>query len=300
MDSSLGDIALARDRLARLRASLAALGVQAYDSLAADRRNWPLRYNDAPAEIAAANRRLKEDCPAALADYNRGVLLELIASFSLDDARYRLPPSVTALYGREIARILRQMDSAEDDFFDITNDGFLKDLAILSHRLIPIGAEYAQGGAGIPRRLLFSGGPRQFFKALRLVVVRCGGRRPFFALHAHTQALEDFNPEGWVASYHRLADLLALNPKVRGWLSASWFLDPALEAISPHLAHLRRLPMDNGAELLFVCRHPDGKSGALSKSPTRRRLFAEGRYVPATYMRVWPRRAVIAWSRRAD
>jgi hypothetical protein len=298
MDSSLGDLALARASLKRLKARLAAQGVEAYAGRASDRRDWPQRYSAVPEEIAAANARLEKDHPAAVADYNRGVLLELIASFSLNDAIYSLPPSITALYGREISRILHQIDSAEDGFFAIANDGFLKDLAILSHRLIPIGAEYAQGEAGIPRSLLFSVGPKQFFKLLWLIVVRCGGRQPFFALHAHTLALDDFNPEGWIASYHRLADLLELNPEVRGWMSASWFLDPALESISPRLAHLRKVPLENGAGLLFVCRHPDGRSGALSKSPTRRRLFADGCYVPATYMRVWPRKAVIAWSRR--
>ena len=99
MDSSLGDIALARDSLERLRARLAAQGVEAYTGHAGDRSNWPLRYSAVPEEIAAANARLKEDCPAAVADYNRGVLLELIASFSLNDAIYRLPPSITHFTG---------------------------------------------------------------------------------------------------------------------------------------------------------------------------------------------------------
>ena len=266
--------------------------------LAESAREAPEKYTWIPEAIAGANAALKAQGDDLVHSFNRYALLALIAGFSADAGRYRLPPSIAALYARELARIFRQAQSFEDGFFDLAEDRYLKDLAILTHRLIPVGAEYAEGGAGIPRRILFAGGAVQFFKALWLVAVRCRGWRPFFALHAHTLALEDFNPEGWQATHQRLAELLALNPGVKGWLSASWFLDPALEKVSPHLGYLRDVPVSGGAELLFVCRHPDGASGALSRSAERRRLFAEGKYVPATYMRVWPRRAAIAWGRR--
>ncbi|MGF1630376.1 MAG: hypothetical protein ACFCUT_12960 [Kiloniellaceae bacterium] len=260
--------------------------------------DYPDKYTWVPDEIGGMNRLLKERHPDLLADYNRYVLLSFMSSFSLDGSRYRLPASVAQLYIRELERIFLQAETFEDSFFDVSDDGFLKDLAILTHRLIPVGAEFAEGGAGIPRRILFAGGARQFFRSLWFVAVRCGGLRPFFALHAHTLALDDFNPTGWLKSYHRLAELVELNPQMKGWLSASWFLDPALETVSPHLAYLRKVPVENGAALLFVCHHRDGTSGALSKSPGRRRLFDEGKYVPATYMRIWPRKALIAWSRR--
>ena len=71
-------------------------------------------------------------------------------------------------------------------------------------------------------------------------------------------------------------------------------------SISPHLSYLREVPSENGATLLFVCHHSDGSSGALSRSSVRRRLFAEGKYVPATYMRIWPRQSLIAWRRRSS
>lgn len=258
----------------------------------------PEKYTWIPAAVADANAALKGQGDELAYSYNRYVLLSFIAGFSAEAGRYRLPPSIAALYERELARIYRQAQSFEDEFFDLSEDRYLKDLAILTHRLIPVGAEYAEGGAGIPRRILFAGGAVQLFRVLWLVTARCRGWRPFFALHAHTLALEDFNPEGWQATHQRLAELLALNPGVKGWLSASWFLDPALEKISPHLGYLREVPMAGGAELLFVCRHPNGSSGALSRSAERRRLFAEGQYVPATYMRVWPRQAAIAWGRR--
>lgn len=256
------------------------------------------KYGDIPELIKKNNAVLEQLSPALAAVYNRYLLLRCIARFRADGGRYVLPPSIVELYPRDFERILRQIDSFENEAFSLTDDRYLKDLAIVSHRLIPVGAEYAEGGQGIPRRLLFSAGLGQFLRGLWLIYFRCGGARPFFALHAHVLALEDFHLEGWEATYRRLADLLAANPRMKGWLSASWFLDPRLEDISPRLAHLRRVPTENGGALLYVCDDPEGKSGALSRSPTRRRLFKEGKYRPAIYMRVWPRRAAIAWSRR--
>jgi len=280
----------------RLRARLEPVVPAAALDPAAAAAGGSEKYTWVPDAIAQANATLRGG--DLLADYNRYVLLALIAGFSADKSRYRLPKSVVALYPGELRRILRQVETFETAFFDAAEDGFRKDLAILTHRLIPIGAEYAEGGAGIPRRLLFTGGLSQAFKVVWLIAARCGGLRPFFALHAHTLSLERFNPEGWRESYFRLVELLELNPQMKGWVSASWFLDPALETISPHLAYLREVPVEGGAALMFVCRHPDGSSGALSKSATRRRLFAEGKYVPATYMRVWPRAAMLAWRQR--
>jgi hypothetical protein len=253
----------------------------------------------APA-ILRRNREISQCAPELLADYNRYILVSYLATFTLEDARYRLPASVCALYGPELARILRQLQTLDDDFFNLSNDRFRKDLAIVTHRLIPVGAEFAEGGAGVPRRVLFANGIRQLVAAAWFIAVRCGGLRPFFALHAHTLSLERFSPEGWLESYHRLAELLELNPRRRGWISASWFLDPGLATISPHLAYLREVPSENGATLLFVCHHRDGSSGALTRSSVRQSLFAEGKYVPASYMRIWPRRSLIAWSRRVD
>ena len=267
-------------------------------SLDYDLRTSQQRYTWVPDEVARSNAALRKAGSPHLHDYNRYVLLYFLSTFSVDASRYQLPDSVRRLYPRDIRRILDQIDSFEDSFFDIENDHFLKDLGILTHRLIPVGAEYAQGGAGVPRSLAFRKGAKQLFNVLWFGIVRTQGFKPFFDIHTHTLALDDFNENGWLETYHRLAELLALNPDMKGWLSASWFLDPALETISPHLAHLRKVPVDNGAALFFVDEENRSSSGALAKSKTRRRLFAEGKYVPAAYMRAWPRKSAISWSEK--
>lgn len=298
MDGLFDVTRTAKERMSRLKARLDREAPDIALEVGRGQEERSNKYSWVPQTIARTNIALRDKHPHLVADFNKYALLYAVTHFSLDESAYSIPSSVASLYMREFERIVHQVETFEDAFFDLANDQFLKDLAILTHRLIPVGAEFAEGGGGIPRRLVFAAGPLQCLTSLWFILFRCRGFSPFFALHTHTLALDDFNREGWLATYHRLAELLALNPRMKGWQSASWFLDPALETISPHLVHLRRVPVDNGAALLFVRHHGDGSSGALSKSKTRRRLFDEGKYIPATYMRVWPRNSIIAWSRR--
>ena len=230
--------------------------------------------------------------------YLKYMLNELVANFRLEEARIRLPQTICDLYIREISRIRDQLTQLNLEYYDFDNDPFVKDFALLTHRFIPVGAEFAVPFSGVPRRALFQGGIRQFFRATGVIMFRTCGFGPFVSLHAHPLALYDFNPEGWENTYHRLAELLELNPIIKGITSASWFLDPKLKSISPHLSYLRDVPEKNGAAFFFVEYDYEGTSGALAKSATRRGLFRQGAYVPAIYMRVWARNDIFQWSRR--
>lgn len=249
----------------------------------------------APA-LLNAQATLQTECAASVPLFNAYLLAHALACFDLGGGTCKLPASVENLYPGELQRILSRIRRVEA--CDLGDDTYLKDLAILDHRLIPVGAEFASPASGIPRRLLFSNGIGQFLRGCRLLAT-VGGARPFFELHAHVLSLSEFHPTGWERTYVRLAELLALNPDVRGWMSSSWFLDPALRDISPRLTYLREVPTRHGATLLFVGPDHDGSSGALARSGTRRRLFDEGRYVPAIYMRVWPRASMLRWLAKA-
>jgi len=259
----------------------------------ADPRGQPVPYKAvAPALLAAWQAHRARD-PGAASASARSLLADLLERFTLEDARVALPDAVRALYPRELERIRGQVLAAPPSYFDFEADPFLKDFALLTHRFVPVGAAFAEPGAGVPRRVLRAGP-----SAAWLMLARARGFRPFFALHAHPLALDDFNPAGWLATYHRLAALLEANPGVRGITSASWFLDPALRTVSPRLAYLRDVPEAGGARFYFVARDTRGESGALARSPTRRGLFAQGRYVPEVWLRVWLRDDLVAWSRR--
>lgn len=200
------------------------------------------------------------------------------------------------LYDREIERLERLVNFGPEKDMRFSLDTRRKDFAVLGFRLIPVGAEFAEPGAALWMRKILSGGPRQCLRALFFFTVKATPWRPWFQLHMHPESKEDFHLEGWLETYCRLAELLQQNPGHHGWYSVSWFVDPALEGISPHLSHLWEIPRRNGGALFFMWRDVLGTSGALSTSRTRQQLYAEGRYVPSVYLRVWPRDSAIAWS----
>lgn len=232
----------------------------------------------------------KPECRAPFARY---WLASLIAT-PPENISIALPAIVETLQKAEFQRILTEL---EDEYaqVDIETDRWKKNLAILLHQLIPVGAEFAALGSGIPRRMLLRGSIQQRLRFLRTVASETYGFRPFFELHAHPDSLEAFHPDGWVDTYHCLAEALLLNPKYKGVMASSWFRDPALRIISPRLAYLREYPEQHGAHMFLIGDDTDGTSGALARSPTRQRLYKEGRYVPRIYMMVWPRSALLNW-----
>lgn len=99
-------------------------------------------------------------------------------------------------------------------------------------------------------------------------------------LNAHTDAryLEDFHEAGRDAAYRRAATLLRADPEPRGWAAMSWFYDPAVAEISPHLAYLRERPLERGALLMPTRTSALQVQAALARSSRRRSLHAQGLY----------------------
>jgi hypothetical protein len=158
-----------------------------------------------------------------------------------------------------------------------------------------VGAEFADPSSGIPRSTLLRGGIGQSRRLAATIAFETHGLRPCLELHTHPDSLEDFNVEGWERTYHRLAELMVENPQFKAVIASSWFRDPALAAISPRLGYLREVPCGRGAKLFVTGRDDRGTSGALARSPTRRRLFECGQYVPTIHLLVWPRSALLGW-----
>ena len=224
-----------------------------------------------------------------------GVFTKLLDGFTLDGAPLSIPPSIANLYGRELERIRSVIDSGDESLLRFDLDVRQKDLAILTFRLIPVGAEFAEPWSAIWRRRVLTARASQFYRAGKFFILGRNGFWPYFQLHMHQESHDDFNEAGWMETYMRLAELLECNPGHRGWFSCSWLVDPALEQISPHLSYLRSVPESNGGAIFYMQDDPEGKTGALAKSRTRRRLFEEGRYHPRIYLRVWPRSPAVDW-----
>ena len=288
------DSALARldalgvaDGAACLERFLAAFGTLARDA----------RYKDVPAAARAIHDEVLRDAGQAAA---RALLLAALFGAvcnSLSGARLpQLPPRVLNHQLRQFARIV-----AHDDAFaaecDLASDAYMKELGLARLRLYAGASNLIDPQAGVARSLLWKGGWRQLLQRT-LLFARTGGFRPFFEIHAHKFYMEEFNAEGRRECYRCCADLYALHPEILGMYAGSWFYDPAVARLSPHLAYLRDDAVAGGSACLFVAHDAQSLSYSTAKSAKRRAACAAGDYRPASYALVWPRRAQLAWARR--
>lgn len=249
-------------------------------------------YAALPADFVAKADMIRANSPMKELSLNRSLTAELCDDFSLDSSPFNLPIEIQQLYGEQIDRLRRLAAQGPEDHFSLNNDIFRKDLGIFLHRFIPCGAEFFTPHSGVARRLLFSGGLRQGWHVLQ-TLYEMRGNSPLLELHMHPHVLERFNPDGWRETYDNLANFLHCNQEFRGVQSTSWFLDPALSTISPHLAYLREVPEAGGACIAFNQLDDGSTSGALETSKTRQSLHDKGLYSPKLYTRIWPRARVL-------
>jgi hypothetical protein len=74
-----------------------------------------------------------------------------------------------------------------------------------------------------------------------------------------------------------------------------WLYDSNLENVSPELVYLRRKPEQNGAKVFRIGTRQRDIVHATAMSPTRRKLYQQGKYMPTAYALVWPRKELLAW-----
>lgn len=218
-----------------------------------------------------------------------------IAHVDKADRSLVLPDSLWPNIDQERLRILEDIRAGWRDREPGFSDYFLKDWAIARLHAIPSGPHMVELWSGVPRRIVLTGGIRQALEVLSTFYLRQRPFRPMMAIHLSEKALSEFTPAGRERCFLQLADVLAANPELAGVFGASWYYDPALERISPHLAFLRE-PERHGAKLFRLRTNEQTTNLALGKSRTRRRLFEAGEYQPTAFMMVWLRDDLLRWA----
>ena len=235
-----------------------------------------------------------------LANFNKCVLLRLFEDFSvrIKSSQHKYPSSIIEQFHINFQRILAGISLFGDSYFAQSNDLFLKDLGICRLRLIPVGPRVIESHAGYSRKIIISGGVKQLFRFLYFYIFIERHSKNFYQTHVHLSLIKNFNSQEIHKSYLRIAELLKMNAMVKGLLGASWYYDPALENISPHLAYLRKQQEDNGAWIFYT--EPETSGNPFSKSKIRKKLFEEGRYQPKIYLSIWPKKSILAYSESDD
>ena len=245
------------------------------------------------AQISFNKQFLNTHGHAALCGFHQLIMLELIMRFPQRAQKTIFPDSIRSMFFKEFERILTLIENGNDFVFDWSNDLFAKDMGICSLRLIPVGARLLEV-SGFSRKPLLNDW-RRLISNLYFLFFIVKASRPLYEMHVHMSNLGDFHPEGWAQSLVRVGQLLKLNPEIKGLHGTSWFYDPALKDISPHLAYLREIPCNHGARVFFVS--DDGNnSEAFTKSKKRKTLFLNKKYIPKLFLLIWPRNELIIFS----
>lgn len=241
---------------------------------------------------------------AILKNYNSHILAlyqKLVIILFIEDSLNRLkeqiiPGTILNLYHEWFERVIDDFSMQTDEYYHYKNDPFLKDFGVCSLRMIPVGGPWILEKSGIGIRFLFNGGLKQFVGGLRFLVSKAGGLKPFYCLHLFDRLIDKFNPKERKKCFMRIGALLRLVPEIRGVLGRSWLYDPTLERVSPRLAYVTRSMTDYGAQVFRIGTTQDDIDNAIRKSSTRRELYRQRKYVPTSYLIIWPRRDLIAWA----
>lgn len=96
-------------------------------------------------------------------------------------------------------------------------------------------------------------------------------------------------------SYYRMAQAMKLQPAIKGFAACSWFRSPGVHRVSPHLAWLSTVVLENGGFVVEAGEDtPD--SGVLHRSRKRKELYEARKFRPTKGLVMWPRDAMVAWA----
>jgi hypothetical protein len=225
-----------------------------------------------------------------------------------------IPESISHLYHQWFIRVLKDISKQTEDYYRYGNDSFLKDVSVCSLLAIPVGgawivnvshARESYDESDRPnlnkkylRNALVKLGVLKYF---RLVFIKLGIKKLYYCIHTCDRYLPFlFTEREREKANIRIAELLKQNPSIKGLYCSSWFLDPVLEYISPHLTYLRQVPEQNGARVFRMGVRQSYIDKAIALSPKRKKMYAEGKYIPTFYAYIWPRKELIAWAEKQN
>lgn len=251
-------------------------------------------YKFIPDSAAALLAALKQDVDDATMRLFLYACVLAAAAKTLGSARFSaLPARVRDHQTKQLRRIVSNQESIVP-ICALDRDLFHKEFGLATLRLYAGAAQLIDYRAGVGRALLWKGGLSDLPRRLGIFAA-IGGFKPFFEIHTHDFYLDEFTPPGWDECYRCCAELYSVHPDVLGMYGGSWFYDPSLSVISPRLAYLRAVPQSTGAHVLFDSVNDQSTLLAVSTSPTRKALFDNGSYKPASYAMIWGRSAQLAW-----
>lgn len=255
---------------------------------------------DFTAPASNVERLIAKELPDISTEERTILKRSLVAKFALDvpvnALQMNLPESFLSYYSPTMDRLANHLKSDVTSLYPTGDDFFCKDIRLVLHLSIPCGAQDVDLISYVPLKSAIGSVFRSKSTNALVRYVGASGGGIWFRIHTDTRYLSEFDEPGWDRCYRRIAELLVRRRHIRGVVGTSWFFDPQLLEISPRHAFLQQRPLEGGA---FNLRHGTDEidiEQSTRTSPTRRRLYQEGTYVPVCYSLLWPRKYLISWA----
>jgi hypothetical protein len=186
----------------------------------------------------------------------------------------------------ELDRIVSACEACRLPPDPLGDDGFLDDLALAYGTQLPFGVV----SGVVPARL-----PEWLAERSELAVE--SDERPWVDVHLNARRAKELTDD-WMRldSVALLADFYRANPAYAGLFGVGWLAGASVGDSSPHLGFIRQLLDDGGARIVSLgAGSPQTIANATMSSPTRRRLYDEGRWTPTDDAVVWLRDPFLRW-----
>jgi hypothetical protein len=152
--------------------------------------------------------------------------------------------------------------------------------------------------SGFPRSWLFKVPLVALPRISYFIGTRLKGFAPCFFPHMATRRK---NPSVLIErecakSWHRIARSIEIQPDIKGLVISSWFHSTDTFKVSPHLSFMNTPFIESGA-IVTTMGAADEKSGYLSGSTVRQKLYESGEFKPTLGLILWSREQMIRWAR---
>jgi len=242
-------------------------------------------------------KRYAEEVGADTRMLGRWLLIQAALHATPKIASFPVSDTVKSLWADEV---LFWSQPSPDQWFSVDSLRFVDMARIATLRRFPAG-QFHWEISGLPRSYLLDTESGKRIALLACILHQTGGFSPMFETHVNARrknrlTLSEFEAK---RSYLLIAKSLEQQPNVKGLYAESWLYCESTSRVSPHLAWLRDFFRENGA-FIASTRPAPVNSGFLVGSRERRELYNKGLYAPRITYVIWPRGAILEWSRRYE
>lgn len=192
-------------------------------------------------------------------------------------------------------RVIDDFGRQPGRYYSHVKEDFIYDLGVCCLKSIPVGGAWFVQVRRIGFRAFLTLDILRLIRIFNCFIFKTGGFKPFCVIHTVPRYILRFNCRQMNLVYRNIGELMKKDHKIKGIYRRSWFLDPALEAISPNLKYLREVPFQNGAMFFRTGLIREDVKNALAYSQHRQKLYQKGEYKPAAYAYIWPRKNLLSW-----